>query len=209
VGIAALSTNTSGSSNTALGYGALNQNTSGTNNTAIGKGAGSFNNFNNYCTFLGVEADQADGSNYTSSTAIGYNSRITASSQVRIGNTTTSSIGGYEAWSNLSDGRFKKNIKEEVKGLDFIMALRPVTYNLDINKLAVYMKEDQTRDASGNLVRKPVDPFLKKERDEQSQVLHTGFVAQEVEAAATKINYKFSGIDKPKNATDVYSLKYS
>jgi hypothetical protein len=35
-------------------------------------------------------------------------------------------------------------------------------YNLDINKLAEYMKEDQVKDAGGNLIRKPVDPFLKK-----------------------------------------------
>jgi trimeric autotransporter adhesin len=209
VGIASLTNNTSGTSNTAIGYAALNQNSSGTNNTAVGHGAGSVNNFNNYCTFIGVEADQADGTNYTASTAIGYNSRITASSQVRIGNSTTGSIGGYAAWSNLSDGRFKKNIKEDVKGLDFIMALRPVTYNLDIDKLADYMKEDQTSDASGNLVKKPVDPFMKKEREEQSLVLHTGFVAQEVDAAATKLNYKFSGVDKPKNVNDVYALRYS
>jgi hypothetical protein len=35
----------------------------------------------------------------------------------------------------LSDGRFKKNVSENVKGLDFIMKLRPVTYLYDFEKI--------------------------------------------------------------------------
>jgi hypothetical protein len=52
----------------------------------------------------------------TNSTAIGNTSRITASNQVRIGNSAVTSIGGYAGWSDISDGRFKKNIKENVPG---------------------------------------------------------------------------------------------
>jgi hypothetical protein len=141
--------------------------------------------------------------------ALGANSRITASQQVRIGYSSTASIGGYEAWSNLSDGRFKTNISEQVKGLDFIMALRPVTYNLDMNKLSAYLKEDQYKDENGNLLTRTADPAMQQQRIERSLVLHTGFIAQEVEDAAKKLGYDFSGVDKPKNAADLYSLRYS
>ena len=37
----------------------------------------------------------------------------------------------------------------------------------------------------------------------------TGFIAQEVEAAANKLNYDFSGVYKPQNDKDPYGLSYS
>ncbi len=209
VGVAALTSNTTGTDNTAVGLGALNLNTTGHHNTAVGNSAGAFNNANTYCTFLGYQADQTVATNFEASTAIGYNSRITASSQVRIGSTGTGSIGGYQPWSNLSDGRFKRNISEQVKGLDFVMALRPVTYTLDMNQLAAHLQEDVVKDEKGNKVLKTPDAFTKKARDEQSKKIHSGFVAQEVEAAATRLNYEFSGVDKPKNDNDLYALRYA
>ena len=50
-------------------------------------------------------------------TAIGYLAIPTASNQVRIGNTSVTSIGGQVEWTAFSDGRFKKDIKEDVSGL--------------------------------------------------------------------------------------------
>jgi hypothetical protein len=38
---------------------------------------------------------------------------------------------------------------------------------------------------------------------------HTGFVAQEVEETAKKLNYDFGGVDKPKNDKDLYGLRYA
>ena len=37
----------------------------------------------------------------------------------------------------------------------------------------------------------------------------TGFIAQEVEAAAKNIGYDFSGVDAPKNEKDMYGLRYA
>lgn len=37
----------------------------------------------------------------------------------------------------------------------------------------------------------------------------SGFVAQEVEKAAQRLGYDFSGVDAPKNEKDVYALRYS
>ena len=46
-------------------------------------------------------------------------------------------LAGYAGWTNFSDGRYKLAVNENVKGLDFVMKLRPVTYRLDMNRLAI------------------------------------------------------------------------
>ena len=205
----AMRQNTTGWGNVVMGSSSMYNNTTGSNNTAIGTDAGAFNNANNNCSFFGYDADQASGSNYTNSTALGASSRVTASNQVRIGSSGVTSIGGYAAWSNLSDGRFKRNISESVKGLDFIMALRPVTYNVDVNALAGYLREDESKDSTGRIIKRTVSSATIQSRNEQAAVLQTGFIAQEVEAAAKKLGYDFSGVDKPKNPQDLYALRYS
>jgi flagellar hook assembly protein FlgD len=42
----------------------------------------------------------------------------------------------------------------------------------------------------------------------KAAINYTGFIAQEVEGAAQKLNYDFSGVDKPKNNKDFYGLRY-
>jgi len=42
-----------------------------------------------------------------------------------------------------------------------------------------------------------------------SNVLHTGFIAQEVEEAAKKVGFNFDGVDAPKNEHDLYGLRYA
>ena len=139
---------------------------------------------------------RANTGNYSNSTSIGYYAVNTASNQVRIGNSSVTSIGGYRAWTNVSDARFKKNIEEKVIGLDFIMALRPVTYNLDM-------------DAIANFHETPDSLRLEESERKAGEILQTGFIAQEVELAAKKLGYDFSGVDAPKNDKDNYGLRYS
>ena len=43
----------------------------------------------------------------------------------------------------------------------------------------------------------------------QSQIVYTGFIAQEVEKAAQEVGYDFSGVDAPKNDKDMYGLRYA
>ena len=128
--------------------------------------------------------------------SLGYQAPRTASNQVRIGNGSVTSIGGKVGWSTLSDARFKKNIEEKVIGLDFIMALRPVTYNLDM-------------DAIANFHETPDSLRLEESERKAGEILQTGFIAQEVELAAKKLGYDFSGVDAPKNDKDNYGLRYS
>ena len=132
--------------------------------------------------------------------AIGQAVTNTAVNQARIGNSATSSIGGYVSWTNISDGRFKKDIKEEVKGLDFIMRLRPVTYHLDVSGLSKALDEGRGKE---------MDQYSKQAIAEKEKVLYTGFVAQDVERAARETCYDFSGVDKPKNEKDFYGLRYA
>ncbi len=113
-GLQALLYNAVGNYNTANGFYALLSNTTGSNNTA-----------------LGFATDLNNG-DYSNTTLLGSSSVGTASNQVRIGNQSVQSIGGYTDWTNISDGRVKKNIKQNVPGLAFINKLNPITYNLDL-----------------------------------------------------------------------------
>ena len=129
---------------------------------------------------------------------------------VRIGNVYVNSIGGYAGWTTLpSDRRFKKNVSENVPGLDFINELRPVTYNMDVRAVNQFLHKDS--DQAGRLGSPASDP-TKLESESGSlkgSVVYTGFIAQDVEVAAKKIGYDFSGVDAPKNENDFYGLRYA
>ena len=137
-----------------------------------------------------------NGAAYTNSTALGYNALPNGNDQARIGNFAVTSIGGYANWTNLSDARFKVNVKENVVGLEFIKKLRPVTYQLDIDAIASFSKVPDS-------LRLPESERLK------ASEIQTGFIAQEVEAAALSTGYDFHGVDKPKNETSHYGLRYA
>jgi len=194
-GYYALHGNESGSYNTATGYWALYNNNSSSYNTAIGAYAGDSYANSGYNTFVGYDADASAGS-YTNGSAFGRGSRVTATSQVRIGNSAVSSIGGYAGWTNISDGRVKKNVKEDVVGLEFIKKLRPVTYNLDVRAIN---QRAQVKEEEGD-----AELIAQKET-----ITYSGFIAQEVEKAAREIGYDFSGVDAPKNENDLYGLRYA
>jgi hypothetical protein len=46
-------------------------------------------------------------------------------------------------------------------------------------------------------------------KGEAAKIVHSGFVAQEVEKAAKELDYEFSGVDRPKNGGDFYGLRYA
>jgi hypothetical protein len=152
MGYNALYFNTTGGKNTAVGNGALYGNQTGANNTSCGFSAGSSILGNTNCTWIGYDADQTALTNFTNSTALGNASRMTASNQVRIGNSSVTSIGGFVGWSNVSDGRYKKDIKENVPGLEFINKLKPVTYHLDIAGLQEFLGENNVGDGGKRFI---------------------------------------------------------
>jgi hypothetical protein len=235
-GAFSLATNTTGADNTAVGFLALSENLQGNDNTAIGSlalalttnssfntvvGANSATNFDNGFNnvFLGANND-VNGAGYFNVIAIGQGVVCTASSQARFGNTATNSIGGFANWTNFSDGRYKKNMKEDVVGLDFIMALRPLTYNLDVAGIQAHLNTGSrgairpVADARGRKIpsttdrRAAIDPHMQQAMAQRESEVLSGFSAQEVEKAAQAAGYAFSGVDKPKNDNDFYGLRY-
>jgi hypothetical protein len=195
IGCGAIRINTTGIDNTANGHNALYNNTTGTDNTAIGKGVLYNNTTGSQNTAIGRNAFQTVEV-FSNSTAIGYNAQVTASNMIRLGDNNVTSINGAVDFSVVSDGRFKKDINESVSGLSFIMKLRPVTYHLDMDKMAVFMKTpDNLRERASEASKE--------------KVLQTGFIAQEVENVALELGYDFSGIDKPENENDYYGLRYA
>jgi hypothetical protein len=103
-----------------------------------------------------------------------------------------------------------------VPGLAFIKKLRPVTYTLDIKALDVKMKgKNYKSEITTGSDKFKVTTVIKKSPEEKSakearaKVKYTGFVAQEVEEAAKKLDYDFTGIDAPKSEEDVYGIRYA
>jgi len=166
--------NSTGNDNTFSGYAAGFIST-GDGNSFYGHSAGMLNLTGTNNTIIGNAANLS-GTNYSNATALGYNALVTATDYVRIGNTSVTEISGQVVWSNPSDERIKKNITDNDLGLDFIMKLRPVNFE---------MKEGH------------------------EGIIYDGFIAQEVEAILDQQAANFSGLLKPANETDKYSLSYA
>jgi trimeric autotransporter adhesin len=205
VGNDCMTANTSGSFNTALGYRCLSATSTSQYNTALGYLAGysKNNGYNNI--FVGANTD-VNGSGYFNVIVIGQGTIGTSSSQVTIGNPATTSYRAYAGWSNISDGRFKRNVKDNVPGLVFINKLRPVTYNLDAKGLDQFLNSSRSKE---NEMNGEARALMDKALREKEALMYTGFVAQEVERAAKELGYEFSGVEQAKNEKDVYALKYS
>jgi hypothetical protein len=201
-GYQALMSNISGNQNTALGYTALDQSTTGHVNTGIGYNALGTNITGTANTAIGALSDVTT-SNLGNATAIGYFTFVNASNKVVIGSTAVTVIGGQVGWSTLSDGRFKENIKENVPGLDFITKLKPVTYTLNIGKLDRHLVQEMPDSVQQKYLKE------KEDNSNASSIIHTGFVAQDVEKITKELGYHFDGVNVPTNNTDNYSISYS
>lgn len=181
-----------GSLNVAVGSGAMYLNGSGLSNTAVGSAALEDLTLGSYNSALGANANVGSTGEYYNTTTLGANATVDANNKVRIGNTSVSSNGGQVNWTAYSDARIKNSIQENVPGLTFINALRPVTYHFDITKQNQLMGITDTANWQGKY--------------DIEKIQFTGFIAQEVEAAAKKIGYDFSGVDKTGN---LLGLRYS
>lgn len=189
-----LSSTTGSSRNTVIGHNAAVAYTAGGNgdNVFIGYQNALNQTGGNGDTYIGAGIDVAGNFSPNNSSALGQSAVITASNQVRIGNTNVNSIGGQVSWTTFSDARIKKNVQEDVPGLSFIEKLKPVTYNYDLKKLQTLQGGKGILDNSGF-----------------ENIRFTGLLAQDVEAAAKSIGYNFSGVDKPSNEQTPYGIRYS
>lgn len=195
-GYYASAANTTGSRNSSYGRSALYQTTTGGYNTAFGDSALFSNLTGNYNTALGYAANVST-TGLANATALGNGAIVDASNKVRVGNTAVTSVGGQVSWTTFSDKRFKKNLKENVQGLAFINKLRPLTYTVDINALNSYFHNGENQSEPNEF------------NEKAGALVHNGFLAQDVEEAAEKLHYDFSGVDKPQMQDGLYGLRYA
>jgi trimeric autotransporter adhesin len=211
IGAQSLETNTEGVNNAAVGAFALEYNTTGGSNVAIGVQALHINTTGSNNTALGNGADVST-SNLGNATALGNGAIVDASNKVRIGNSAVTVIEGQVPFTTPSDGRYKFNVQEDVKGLDFILQLRPVTYQFDVKRFDAQLNHQAAQEgqsAKDQPVKdQPANYAMQAAYDEAARIRRSGFIAQEVEQAANATGYDFSGIIKPKTDQDHYSLSY-
>ena len=116
--------------NTAVGVGALSSITDGQYNTCLGGNAGDTIGNGAYNIMIGVATDvSAQNANYQY--VMGHNIVATAQNQFTFGkasNIVQNEFDTDAAWTRTSDVRKKRNIKNDILGLDFINKLKPVTF---------------------------------------------------------------------------------
>jgi hypothetical protein len=165
--------NISGNSNTMGGTNALLKNVSGSFNTGWGEGV--------LREALAASNNSGFGRNalsqlvaFDNCTGVGANSQVTGSNQVQLGDAATTTYV-YGTVQNRSDERDKADIADTELGLDFINALRPRDYRLDMR--------DDYRPAA------PVEPVAPEEPSEDA-------TAYELAAYGVNLsNYKQQVID--------------
>jgi hypothetical protein len=201
VGSYALDALTTGDSNCIIGYTAGTAMTTGKNNICIGNTAGGAIVSGQDNTIIGNLTGDAlttgssniiigagcDQAAVDADSCIVIGKDITAASNDftfgRASNTVSNDFDTDNAWTQSSDVRKKKNIKDAVLGLDFVNDLRPVTYqwkpSYDFPKDFVeYNEENQMR---------------------LDKTMH-GLVAQEVKAALDKTGVeRFGGWKEDKD----------
>jgi trimeric autotransporter adhesin len=195
--------NLTGNRNTAVGSFALANTTSSEYNTAVGYHAGIANNHGYNNVFVGANTN-TNGEGYFNVIAIGQGTIVAGSSRAFFGNPATNQYAGWAGWSTFSDGRFKTNVNENVPGLSFISKLRPVTYNIKATALNDFLQ----RGAATGFTSE-ANPVYAKALIEKEALTYTGFIAQEVEEAARKTGFDFSGVHTPSNEKDNYALSYA
>ncbi len=79
--------------------------------------------------------------------------------------------------------------------MDFILKLKPVTYNVRPREL------HKIWDTPDSLV-------AKMDFTDAENATNIGFIAQDVEKAAKESGFNFPGIDVPRNNKEVYTLRY-
>lgn len=222
VGSGALDNSSTATECTAVGYQSLSALTGSASdfgsNTGLGFQSGLALTSGQQCTFLGGEATTSDGT-LNNQTAIGYGATTDAANQVRVGNTTVGDIDGQVALTATSDARVKTNVQDLNLGLEFINALRPVSFSRvhpadwpEEIRDERYKKGRTVVDEDGNETIVSTANFdvetqqpIKEEFD--STTRSDGLIAQEVKAACEALGVEFNGIKE--NVNGKMGIQYS
>lgn len=162
--------------NTAVGSNVLKALTPGANwNTGLGYFAGSDLTSGDKNTLLGYQA----GTSVSPSGTL-----TTQSNQICLGNNTVTHAYIKVSWTVTSDGRDKADITDLAEGLDFIKALRPVTYKWD--ERDKYLPEDEPENPDFVM---PSVLDMTPDGTHKGTQTEVGFIAQEVEAVEKQFGW--------------------
>ena len=204
IGRVAMKLNTTGEDNVAIGPVTLYQNTTGDKNVAIGYRSQYWNDGGNYNVSVGADA-LYDVTTGTNNICIGYNAGsssspsgeiTTQSHRICLGDNNITNIYCADTSISSSDSRDKTDVTSFTIGLNWIEALRPVTYRWD--RRTWYGTDDE--------------PFGTPDGSKKRQRLHIGFLAQEALEVEKANGYGNSNDDSLLiNLTDdgmSYGMKY-
>lgn len=159
VGYNALYVNANGNGNIGIGAESLYNSASGSYNIGIGYGALKY--YDNGNAFLG-----------NNSIAIGASATVSASSQIKLGNSLQSTVT-YGGIQNIADQRDVADVVNTTLGLSFINELRPVDFKWNY--------------------REDYEDFTSPGTNKKRNKIHHGLIAQEVKQAATNVGVSFGG----------------
>lgn len=191
---------TTGSNNSGFGSGSLRGVTTGGTNTGVGVDSGRF-------TIAGADA------NYTNTTTLGFNAKVSGDNQAQIGDVNTT-VYTQSAVQTRSDGRDKRNIRDTELGIEFILGLRPVQYNS--NPREAYYEEHQEQvgvDEYGEPAfetRLVFNEVAYHAGEKAGGRDHQGLISQEVDRLAQAMQTDFAGLHNHtrNGGDDVLSLGY-
>ena len=204
VGHSALDASGSATNCVAVGSGALGAATNN-NNIGVGKNAGNAITTGSGNICIGGDSDVV--ATAANQIAIGADAVTDGANKVRLGNTSVTNIDGEVAFNATSDARTKANVQELALGLDFINALRPVSFTrvhpaeypaeiLDKR----FKQGEKVTDKEGNVSFVSTPQFnvetgqpVKDEFDETTR--SDGLIAQEVQSVCDSLGFQFNGIN--------------
>ncbi|SHH56778.1 tail fiber domain-containing protein [Flavobacterium defluvii] len=204
IGINTMNSNVSGNDNIGVGNYATNTNRTGSGNIAFGTNALRFSDVGNNNIAIGTDSGTHVGASggalaslVDNSIFIGVDTRTAA-----LGDTNQIVIG------NNAVGKGSNTIQLGNNQVTGVYTSGSMTASAFLTSSDKRLKKDINNSPFGlNFITKlrPVTYYMKNETTD----LKSGFIAQEVEAVANSLNYEFSGVSKPANTGDFYSLNYA
>jgi trimeric autotransporter adhesin len=196
IGANVLKSVTGGDGNVGVGYQA-GYSITGDNNVTIGWFAGQGNSdgtaitsgSNNVIIGKSADASIAAASNQI---VIGQGATGTGDNQIALGNTSITAIKGQVVFTEYSDKRIKREIRDSNLGLAFINKLRPVKYKL--KNPADYPAELLEERFSSIPGSGPNNENVV--RPEDNETIYNGLIAQEVKTTMDELNVEWSGWSK-------------
>jgi len=128
---------------------------------------------------------------------------VNVSNKIVLGNASVTYVGSSGQNFITSDARFKMNVNSDgIKGLEFILKLKPVQYQLKAKDLDLFLRKNMSEES-----KKCIE---KTDYSQAESIVRSGFIAQDVEEAAKESGFNFDGVYSPKNiGDDYYAVSYS